>query len=109
MVQIITLCSRFGGVPKCKHCNNQNCIKNGKTSNGKQRYQCSKCCKKFITEYTYQAYNPNISRLTEAWHQIPGTAVNHSYDEYLAYDRNGNITALERYGEFEEAQHEYKI
>ena len=62
MVQNITLCSRFGGIPKCKHCNDQNCIKNGKTSNGKQRYQCSKCGKKFITEYTYQGYNLNINQ-----------------------------------------------
>src|SRR5690554_1419215 len=62
MVQNKTSCFKFGVALKCRYCNDENCIKNGKTSNGKQRYQCKKCGKKFIAEYTYQAYNPSINQ-----------------------------------------------
>ena len=47
--------------------------------------------------YTYDA----ISRLTDAWYQIPQASVpiRNSYDEHLSYDRNGNITELQRNGD----------
>ncbi|WP_456291316.1 IS1/IS1595 family N-terminal zinc-binding domain-containing protein [Prevotella bivia] len=32
----------------------------GKSSIGKQRYRCKNCRKRFITDYTYKAYLPNI-------------------------------------------------
>lgn len=60
---------RIGVRIKCHHCHSENCIKNGKTSNAKQRYKCKSCTKRFIDHYTYQAYQPNqnhrIIRLTK--------------------------------------------
>lgn len=43
----------------------------------------------------------NLDRLKNAWYQIPGGAVEirKSYDEYVKYDKNGNITSLQRNGE----------
>lgn len=37
-------------------------IKSGKTATGKQRYCCKECGKRFITEYSYQAYQPNTNQ-----------------------------------------------
>jgi IS1 family transposase/transposase-like protein len=52
---------------KCVHCNYSYCIKAGKTSQNKQRYQCRKCKRKFIGNYSYNAYhissNDNIQQL----------------------------------------------
>jgi transposase-like protein len=52
---------------RCIHCNYSYCIKAGKTSQNKQRYQCKKCRKKFIGNYSYNAYhkssNHNIQQL----------------------------------------------
>ena len=40
-------------------------IRYGKTGYGKQRYQCKKCKKTFIKDYSYQAYKADInSRIT---------------------------------------------
>lgn len=51
----------------CIHCNYSYCIKAGKTSQNKKRYQCKKCRKKFIGNYSYNAYhkssNHNIQQL----------------------------------------------
>ena len=52
---------RIGVRIKCHHCHSENCIKNGKTSNAKQRYKCKSCAKRFIDHYTYQAYQPNLN------------------------------------------------
>jgi RHS repeat-associated protein len=51
--------------------------------------------------FTYDKLN----RLTDAWYQIPQASVpvRNSYDEHLAYDENGNITALQRNGELDSA------
>lgn len=57
-----TSCFRFGVIIKCKHCNEKNCIKNGKTSNNKQQYKCKDCQKRFVLDYTYQAYNSGINQ-----------------------------------------------
>lgn len=52
---------------RCFHCSYSYCIKAGKTSQNKQRYQCKKCKKKFIGNYSYNAYhrstNHNIQQL----------------------------------------------
>lgn len=62
MVQNTTSCSRFGVALKCRYCNDENCIKNGKTSNGKQQYKCKGCGKRFVQDYTYQACNPTTNQ-----------------------------------------------
>ena len=56
------LCSRFGVSHTCPICKSDKLIKSGKTTNGKQRYCCQKCNKRFITEYTYKAYQSNINQ-----------------------------------------------
>ena len=50
-------CSRFGASHTCPICKSDKLIKSGKTATGKQRYCCKECSKRFITEYTYKAYN----------------------------------------------------
>ena len=47
---------------ECPLCNSDNFIKAGYTKQKKQRYQCKECGKKFVFNYTYQAYNPNINQ-----------------------------------------------
>ena len=54
-----TLCSRLGVEFQCPHCYSNNVVKSGKSSTGKQRYQCKYCHKRFITDYTYKAYLPD--------------------------------------------------
>jgi RHS repeat-associated protein len=46
-----------------------------------------------------------LSRLTDAWYQIPMATVpvRNSYDEHLTYDKNGNIMHLDRNGESDDA------
>ena len=49
----------------CPHCDSDNVVKNGHDHNGNQRYLCknSECTHKaFITNYTYNAYNPKTRR-----------------------------------------------
>ncbi len=52
---------------QCIHCNYSYCIKAGITSQNKQRYQCKRCRKKFVMNYSYNAYhkgtNHNIQQL----------------------------------------------
>jgi len=55
-------CFRFGVSHTCPICKSDNLIKSGKTATGKQRYCCKECNKRFITEYTYKAYEPNINQ-----------------------------------------------
>lgn len=47
---------------QCSLCNSESFIKAGFTKQNKQRYQCKKCGKKFIFNYTYQAYQPSINQ-----------------------------------------------
>lgn len=56
-----TLCSKSGVEFLCPHCRSQEIIKSGKNSLGKQRYQCKLCRKRFITQYTYNAYRAEIN------------------------------------------------
>ena len=56
-----------------------------------------------IRKYGY-AYD-QLNRLQKAVYQKPyqTPAVTNSYNESLWYDKNGNITALQRYGEIDDA------
>ena len=78
MNNIGTSCFRFGDGYKCPVCQSYDLVKNGKTSNEKQRYQCKHCRKRFITNYTYKAYMPDtnqkIIQLTKEGLGIRGTA-----------------------------------
>jgi len=56
-----TSCSRCVDSCKCPSCNSDNVVKNGKTRTGKQRFLCKECSKSFITDYTYNAYQPNTN------------------------------------------------
>ncbi|WP_102284981.1 IS1/IS1595 family N-terminal zinc-binding domain-containing protein [Metaprevotella massiliensis] len=55
-----TLCSRLKVEFLCPYCHSNNIIKSCRSSTGKQRYRCKNCRKRFITDYTYKAYLPNI-------------------------------------------------
>ena len=54
-----TLCSRLGVKFLCPYCQSESIVKSGKNCNGKQRYQCKYCHKRFITDYIYKAYLPD--------------------------------------------------
>lgn len=62
----------------CPKCNYSLSTKSGKTVQGKQRYKCGKCGKRFITHYEYVAYqhsiNEQIIRCTKNSVGIRGTA-----------------------------------
>ena len=51
--------SRLGVKFLCPYCQSEAIVKSGKNCNGKQRYQCKYCHKRFITDYTYKAYLPD--------------------------------------------------
>ncbi len=55
-------CSRFGVSHQCPICKSENLIKSGITTNGKQRYCCKVCSKRFITNYSYNACKPNTNQ-----------------------------------------------
>jgi insertion element IS1 protein InsB len=55
-------CSRFGVSHTCPECKSEQLIKSGKTANGKQRYCCKKCNKRFIINYTYNACKPTTNK-----------------------------------------------
>ena len=55
-------CFRCGDSYTCPVCKSEHLVKNGKTKVGKQRYSCKKCGKRFITDYTYKAYQSNINQ-----------------------------------------------
>lgn len=46
----------------CKNCRSKNINKSGFTYNKKQRYRCKNCQKKFIINYTYNAYQESINQ-----------------------------------------------
>ena len=70
---------RLGVKFLCPYCQSESIVKSGKNCNGKQRYQCKYCHKRFITDYTYKAYLPNIDskiiQLTKEGLGIRSTAV----------------------------------
>ena len=59
----------------CPKCDDIDVVKNGKSSEGKQRYLCRNqecCCRTFIKQYTYRSY------LSEVRQQITEMAMNSS-------------------------------
>jgi insertion element IS1 protein InsB len=62
MYQNVESCIRFGVKNICMYCSCDNLIKSGKTTNEKQRYLCKNCGNRFIENYTYQAYQPQINK-----------------------------------------------
>lgn len=77
---------------KCIHCKYSYCIKAGLTLQNKQRYQCKRCSKKFILNYSYNAYqkgtNHNIQQLVKE-----GVGIN-SISRFLNISKT---TVLKRY------------
>jgi insertion element IS1 protein InsB len=57
----VTSCIRFGDKYKCPGCQSEHLVKSGKTKTGKQRYSCKECNRRFITDYSYNAYKPNTN------------------------------------------------
>ena len=55
------LCSRVSDDINCPRCGEKKVLKNGTTKNQKQQYYCKNCGKRFINNYTYVAYKPNIN------------------------------------------------
>jgi len=55
-------CIRFGVGYFCPVCKSEHLIMSGKTANEKQRYQCKNCGKRFLAEYTYNAYKTNVNQ-----------------------------------------------
>jgi insertion element IS1 protein InsB len=55
-------CIKFGVSHQCPICKSENLIKSGITTNGKQRYCCKECSKRFITNYSYNACKPNTNQ-----------------------------------------------
>jgi transposase-like protein len=47
----------------CPRCSSLRVKKNGITTQPKQRYRCQDCERQFITDYTYQAYKPEVRSL----------------------------------------------
>jgi len=62
---------------QCMYCDGK-CIKAGKALNGKQRFQCKKCHKKQLHQYSYNAKDPLLNQkiiaLTKEGVGIRGTA-----------------------------------
>ena len=40
----------------CSHCQSNDLVKNGKSSNGTQKWQCNSCKKHFRIDYRYKAW-----------------------------------------------------
>ena len=49
----------------CRHCGNDDLVKNGHSENGTQRYRCNYCKKSFQTEYSYNARKPGVKEQIE--------------------------------------------
>lgn len=62
MKQNHTTCIRVSDAIICPNCKSQGVIKNGKTKNKKQQYFCKNCNKRFIDNYTYNAYQNNVNQ-----------------------------------------------
>lgn len=58
----LTTCIKIGAGINCFYCQSEKCIKNGRTINSKQRYKCKACTKRFISNYTYNAYQPTLNQ-----------------------------------------------
>ena len=56
-----TSCFRISDGKTCPNCKMIKIIKNGTTKNKKQQYYCKNCNKRFIENYTYNAYLSDIN------------------------------------------------
>ena len=57
-----TSCSRVSDGRNCPRCREKKLSKNGATKNKKQQYYCKNCGKRFIENYTYMAYKPDVDK-----------------------------------------------
>jgi len=55
-----TLCSRLGVKFLCPYCQSESIVKSGKNCNGKQRYQCNYCHKRFITIFSLYLHQNSL-------------------------------------------------
>jgi len=55
-------CFRVSDDVNCPRCKEKKIVKNGTTKNKKQQYYCKSCGKRFIENYTYQAYKSNTNK-----------------------------------------------
>ncbi|RXM48288.1 IS1 family transposase [Flavobacterium sp. YO12] len=60
MMESYTSCFKVSDQNLCPHCKENKVIKNGTTKNKKQQYFCKNCHKRFIHNYTYNAYQNYI-------------------------------------------------
>jgi len=56
-----TSCVKFSDQKICPYCKEPKAIKNGTTKNKKQQYHCKACNKRYISNYSYNAYRLNIN------------------------------------------------
>jgi len=54
--------SEFSDDVNCPRCREKKTVRNGTTKNKKQQYYCKSCGKRFIENYTYQAYKSNTNK-----------------------------------------------
>lgn len=45
---------------KCRHCQGEDVTKNGRRSNGTQRWRCNSCGRSFQLDYAYNAHKPGV-------------------------------------------------
>jgi insertion element IS1 protein InsB len=45
---------------KCRHCQSEDLVKNGRSENGTQRYRCNTCKGSFQLDYTYNAWKEGV-------------------------------------------------
>jgi len=57
-----TSCFRVSDDVNCPRCREKKTVRNGTTKNKKQQYYCKSCGKRFIENYTYQAYKSNTNK-----------------------------------------------
>ena len=50
---------------RCRHCESEDLVKNGRSENGTQRYRCNTCGKSFQHEYSYNAWKPGVKEQIE--------------------------------------------
>jgi len=57
-----SLCIKVSDEKTCPHCKEAKVVKNGITKNKKQQYHCKGCGKRFIIDYSYSAYLPDVNQ-----------------------------------------------
>ena len=49
----------------CRYCESDDLVKNGHSENGTQRYWCNSCKRSFQTQYSYNAWKPEVKEQIE--------------------------------------------